>query len=90
MAVGLTVHEAARVLGVTAETVRRQVRERKLPAVRASGGSRATYLIPRDAVELVKAHRDASGDRDAPGGIAAELRAIRELLERLVEAHSAA
>lgn len=55
----LTVEEAARLLGVTGEAVRRACRDGRLDAVRLGDGPRARYRITSEALAryLRDAHR---------------------------------
>lgn len=57
----VSVPEAAERLGVAEETIRRQIREGKLPATRAGGGERAPWRISVAYLEhvlAVKRHED--------------------------------
>lgn len=56
----LTTSDAAKILGVSADTVRRWERIGKLPAERTSGGIR---LFKREEVEKLEAYRRAKFQR---------------------------
>ncbi len=67
----LTADQAARRLGVSAETVRRWIADGRLDGVRLGDGPLARYRIDPDALErfLRSAPGDAEGARHAMGTI---------------------
>jgi len=79
----LTVREAADLMGRTEETVRRQIRDGSLPAVKVGSGPKAPWGVPGPYLErlmAVEAHRERMAQFYAAGGVIGR---GDEILERL-------